>query len=563
MISIPANPGFALLFGALIAFATPRGLRGPVMLAASAACVALIFARDFGDYDRFAQIGLTVVLLRLDALSQVFGLACAIGAILMAMATSGRVNRHEDAAIFLLGGAATTAAFAGDLISFIAATELCGVAGAWVLLAGGGRAALPAGVRFLMWQGLGGLLLLTGVAFHLADGFDSSFTRLPADSWGGAFFLAGLAIKAAAPFVHVWLKDALSRASTVGAAALAIFATKVALYGLARGFSGEALLIGAGAAMALAGAVYAFAEDDIRRAFAYSLIAQTGLIVAAIGVGAPLSLAGAAAHAFTTTLSYGVLFLMLGAALDASGARRFSSIGGLGRAMPLTALFAVLAGLGAAAAPGLSGYVSETLTLHAISASGWRWPSLALSGAAAATAGLFALRLPAIFLGPARGAATRDAPFGILLAAAFGSFISLAIGAAPGWLYALLPPAPVSFHPYSGDRVGGHLQLIASAAAAVFLLRALGLAGRERSTRLLDIDALYEGPAAGVARWVGVVLLRIYGGVRAAVREVGARATSLAWSAAQASDRMHGAAAGWLALGGALALILAFYVIAA
>ena len=32
--------------------------------------------------------------------------------------------------------------------------------------------------------------------------------------------------------------------------------------------------------------------------------------------------------------------------------------------------------------------------------------------------------------------------------------------------------------------------------------------------RLLDVDAIYRGPAAGAGRWVGVVLLRVYGAWR-------------------------------------------------
>ena len=60
------------------------------------------------------------------------------------------------------------------------------------------------------------MLLLCGVAFHLAEGFNVEFAPLRADSVGGAFFFAGLFIKAAAPLAHVWFKDGIASASPVG-----------------------------------------------------------------------------------------------------------------------------------------------------------------------------------------------------------------------------------------------------------------------------------------------------------------------------------------------------------
>jgi hypothetical protein len=102
----------------------------------------------------------------------------------------------------------------------------------------------------------------------------------------------------------------------------------------------------------------------------------------------------------------------------------------------------------------------------------------------------------------------------MLLATALAAFFCVSIGLAPGWLYGLLP-AELAFRPYEIERVAPQLELLGAAGSAYLALHALRLAAPERTQRLLDVDAIYRGPAAGAGRWVGVVLLRIYGSWRA------------------------------------------------
>ncbi|MEJ0060486.1 MAG: hypothetical protein WDM79_13335 [Terricaulis sp.] len=58
-----------------------------------------------------AQIGLPVVLLDLDALNQVFGIAFIGSTILLAVYASARRHHFEDAAILLLAGGSVSALF--------------------------------------------------------------------------------------------------------------------------------------------------------------------------------------------------------------------------------------------------------------------------------------------------------------------------------------------------------------------------------------------------------------------------------------------------------------------
>lgn len=101
----------------------------------------------------------------------------------------------------------------------------------------------------------------------------------------------------------------------------------------------------------------------------------------------------------------------------------------------------------------------------------------------------------------------------MLLATALAAFFCISIGLAPGWLYGLLP-AELSFRPYEIERTAPQLELLGTAGAIYLMLRAFKLAAPERPLRLLDVDAIYRGPAVGAGRWVGVVLLRVYGAWR-------------------------------------------------
>lgn len=560
MLTISPNPGFALIIGALLAFASPKAFRGPIMLISPIACLALILWKPFGDYRGFSQIGLEVVQFRLDELSQIFGLAFAFGAILVALASGARRHRYEDAAMLFMAGGATTAVFAGDLISFIAAGELSALAGAWIVLAAGGKSALGAGVRLLIWQGFGGLLLLCGVAFHLADGFGPKFDQLAADSVGGAFFLAGLGIKVGAPLAHVWLKDAISSASPVGAVAISMFSAKLAVYALARGYGGEAMLVPVGAAMAIGGALYALAEDDLRRALAYSLLAQIGLAVAALGAGGRLGLAGAAAHAFTTAFAYAILFLAVGAVLLRTGTARASQLGGLARAMPLTALFCFAGALAAAGAPGFAVFVSEGLAQEAVQGEGWMNAWIALLAASAGAVALTAVRIPAsLFFGRIRALPSAEAPFHLLLGMALASFFCGAVGLAPSWLLDMAPPSPLLVDVFALDRAGPRLELLAAAAAGYGALMLTGLAAHKRPNDLLDVDAFYRGPATRLARFVGRTLMHAYAAFKTAM-DRGLEMLGQALTAiSRASDRPY--ATGTLSAAGTLGAFLLILVL--
>jgi multicomponent Na+:H+ antiporter subunit D len=540
MFEIVLNPGFALIFGALLVLALPMGLRPPAMALSAFVALWLLLEQEFGAADAVAQMGLNVVPLTLDPLNQVFGIAFCAVAIALALYSSARRNRYEDAAIMLLAGAAVTALFVGDLISFIAACSLAGLATAWVVFASPVEGAPAAGARLLIWQGLEGLLFLAGAAFHLSSGADNSISaRMSVTQIGGAFFFLALMIRVAAPFAHVWLKDAVGHASSAGAAAISAFSSILGIYALARLFGAEPLLVPIGATMLLLGVFYSAAEDDVRRAGAYGLLAQTGLCVALIGIGSPLALAASVAHGFTVIIAFALLQMVLGGVLVRLGVVRLSSLPGLSRSMPVTAFLLFIAGAAASSVPLFATYASLAVALESLA----QWETRLLWGLAiAGPAALFltlALRPTlAAHLNGEQQAQFREAPFGMLLAVLLATFLCVAVGLRPSWLY-LLMPTELGFDPFALDRLAPQLEVIGAAGVIYLVARAFALTPRDKSIALLDVDALYRGPLAGAGRWCGVVLLRLYGAWRDALKSAWRGAGHAAALGAAAWDRPY------------------------
>lgn len=561
-IAITLNPGFVCILAALIVLAAPRIARAPIIAASAVAALWLMLDRDFGAAAAAAQMGVPVVLLDLDALNRIFGIAMLIALIIIAMASSARRNRSEDAAILLMAGGAVSALFVGDLISFVGAAALAGLASAWLVFASPMPNSAQSGVRLLIWQGLEGLLFLVGVAFHLSAGAASSiFTQLDVATIGGGFIFAALLIRAGAPLAHVWLKDAIAHASPVGAAALSVFSTMLGVYALARLFPAVPLLIFVGMGMIVIGLAYAMAEDDARRVAASGLTAQTGVCVALIGLGSPLAMAAAEGHAFTTIFAFAALQIALGAILGKRGSVRVSTFDGVSRAMPLTATLLLIAGLAAAAAPLFASYTTIAIALEAMAQweLQWAWALIAC-----VPAGLFAalcLRLSlAAFDGVAVRTPIEEAPFPMLLGAALAAFFCLSVGVAPNWLYGLLPTT-LEFAPFALDRLAPHLALMGGAGVTLIAVRAFKLAPAERSVRLRDVDALYRGPLAGAGRWLGVVMLRVYGAAQAAAERQAATLGRLVMRLVRACDQPYRGGGGGKVQFGALVAVAAVALI--
>ena len=234
-----------------------------------------------------------------------------------------------------------------------------------------------------------GLITLAALAgSYQFDALAQAWAALPpAQATGLAWlFTLGFAFKLGLVPMHVWLPMAHPEAPASVSAMLSGVMVKAGLYGMLR-FAwqmpgappehwGTVLMI-AGAASALAGALYATVEADAKRLLAYSTIKHAGLLALATGLAATLAANGRPAiagvalvavlyHTIGHGLAKAAAFLAVGEAAHAAGSRDLEALGGLARRMPRTSLAALAATLALCALPPFSCFPGEWLTFQAL-----------------------------------------------------------------------------------------------------------------------------------------------------------------------------------------------------
>jgi multicomponent Na+:H+ antiporter subunit D len=498
------HPAWPLGLSAVASALAPAAGRRLLAVAAPAASVALAWSVPDGTRAALGLMGQELLWLRVDALGRVFALAFALLGGLGSLYALAEPRRRLLASAHGAAAAAIGVALAGDWVSLYLAWEALAVASFVLVLDGPGPRAAAAAFRYLLVHLAGGTALLAGITAHVAAGGSRAVEPIPG---GGpaALVLVAFMLNAAVPPLHAWLTDAYPESSPAGSVFLSAFATKAAVCALARVFPGLEVLIPFGVAMALYGVVFAVLENDIRRLLAYHIVSQVGYMVTAVGVGTPLALAGAAAHAFCHILYKGLLLMGAGAVVHATGRGRLTELGGLARAMPGTLTLYMVGALSISGAPLLNGFVSKSVVVAAAEADHRPLVAGLLHLASVGTFLHTGLKLPWFtFAGPRRSPAPAPVPRSMTLAMGLAAGLCLLTGVWPALLYRLLP-FPVGWQPYTAAHVLESLELLAGTALGFALLRR-HLAGEPTIT--LDTDRLYRALGRAVAEGLAPAVAR-------------------------------------------------------
>lgn len=290
----------------------------------------------------------------------------------------------------LLGIAATGDAF--NIFVFLEVSSLS----TYVLIAmGRQRKALFAAYRYLIMGTIGATLIVIGIGMlylltgtlnlhDMATRLDTTQNTRPA-LMALAFISVGVFLKLALFPLHQWLPNAYAYAPSAVSVFLAATATKVAIYVLLRFYFTvfgqdsftelplRPLII----LLALSGmfiaSIIAIYQQDLKRLFAFSSVAQVGYILLGIGIGNASGLLSAVLHLFNHGIAKGAVFLLLGIVAYAMGSTQLSHLKGLGKTMPWTSAGIVIAGLSLIGVPGTNGFISKWYLLLAAMEDGQWW----------------------------------------------------------------------------------------------------------------------------------------------------------------------------------------------
>ena len=398
-------------------------------------------------------------------------------------------RRLELASAFAYASGAIGVCFAGDLITLFLFWELMALFSTLVVWFGGTPGARAAGVRYAIVHLLGGVILKVGIEGVVVHTGSIDIQPLQANNFDTYMMLAGILINAAAPPVSAWLSDAYPEASPSGSLFLSAFTTKTAILALILLFPCTELLIYVGMFMILYGIIWALLENNVRRILAFSIVNQVGFMVVAVGIGTPMALNGATAHAFAHIIYKALLFMSAGVVIYHTGKEKCNELGGLYRTMPITAACGIVGALAISSFPLTSGFTTKTMISEAASMEGLVlvWYVLA-----AASAGVFlhaGIKFPwYVFFQKDSGLRPKDAPWNMSLAMLLFVAMCFLIGIMPAPFYELLP-YPTDFNAYKPGKVVFYLQLLLFSGLAFFLLLPLM---KRTNTLTLDTDWLWR-----------------------------------------------------------------------
>ena len=494
-VSIP--PALVLILGGLLLPLVRTRAQEVVVLALPVLSLGLIWIVPEGPALTFGFLDYELVPVRGTALGRLFATVFSVMAFGGALFALRQARLLELVAAFVYAGSAIGVALAGDLITLFVFWELMAVGSTMVIFASDQPGAYGAGIRYSLVHLLGGVILMAGIAGHVAQTGSVAFGALELDGLGRCMILAGFLINTGAPPFSAWIADAYPEASPSGMVFLSAFTTKTAVYALLVGFPGSWILIPVGLYMVFYGIIYALLENDFRRILAYSIVNQVGFMVVGIGIGTEVALNGAAAHAVSHIIYKALLLMSAGSVLRMTGKRKCTEVGGLFRTMAVTTVCGIIGALAISSFPLTSGFVSKSLISQGSVAQHLTGVWFLLT---AASAGVFlhaGIKFPwFVFFHKDSGLRPPDPPITMRMPMWFFAFLSVAIGLFPGQLYALLP-YPVDYEPYTLLHVWAYLQLLLFAGLTFFVMFPLM---KRTETISLDFDWFY--------RRLGVVLAR-------------------------------------------------------
>jgi proton-translocating NADH-quinone oxidoreductase chain N len=374
-------------------FANP--VRWVGLAALLAACVPFVMA--WKDLAAGADLSLTVgvIALRFDGISLLLCAAVLALGVMVSLFSGpyigGETGQEKYHALLnAMLGAMLGLGCAADLFNLWVWFETAAVASYMLVAYHSNRtASLEAGVKYLVQNSVGSMLVLIGIGIvfaytgtlNLAELktliAGGTVARLPLLA-AGALFVIGFGVKIAMVPMHTWLPDAHSQAPSGISALLSGVVIETGLVALLRALAvlvdasagwGTVLLV-FGCVNMLAGNLLALRQTQVKRLLAFSSLSHVGYMLLGLGFAISFGQAdgaqGGVFHLLTHAAMKGLAFLAAGCLLYALRLSRgdgnpltSADLAGAARRYPLTAIALSIALLGLGGLPPLGGFMSK------------------------------------------------------------------------------------------------------------------------------------------------------------------------------------------------------------
>jgi multicomponent Na+:H+ antiporter subunit A len=235
------------------------------------------------------------------------------------------------------------------------------------------RASRAAGMQALMVTTFGGLAMLVGIlllgaragTFRVSEVLAAPPTG-PSVTVAVLLLLLGALSKSALFPFHFWLPGAMAAPTPVSAylhaaamvkAGIYLVALLVPAFAAVPGWRG--LLLSLGVLTMLLGGWRSLRQLDIKLLLAYGTVSQLGFLLVVVSLGTRAAALAGLAMLVAHALFKATLFLVVGIVDHQTGTRDLRRLSGVGRAAPVLAGVAILAGASMAGLPPLIGFVAK------------------------------------------------------------------------------------------------------------------------------------------------------------------------------------------------------------
>ncbi|MEX0318768.1 MAG: monovalent cation/H+ antiporter subunit D family protein [Ruegeria sp.] len=310
---------------------------------------------------------------------------------------------------------------------------------------------------YLMGASKSVLLAAIALTYHLAGSLDFVPGGLLAEVGASSLvltvvyfcYLFGFA-KAALMPLHAWLPAAMVAPTPVSALLHAVAVVKMGVFCVLRvvfHVFGTELMDGLGLALVTAylasftilmASVYALTRDDLKARLAYSTVSQLSYIVLGAVLFSPVAMVGGIYHIAAHAISKITLFFCAGSIFCASGKRKISEMGGIGRRLPWTMGAFFIGSLSMIGVPPASGFVSKWyLALGSVEAEQFAFLVVLLVSSVLNAAYFLPVSYVAFFGEPNEGqGGVREIPM-VTIPLVVTAVLSLLMGIFPGYFIAL------------------------------------------------------------------------------------------------------------------------------
>jgi multicomponent Na+:H+ antiporter subunit D len=253
------------------------------------------------------------------------------------------------------------------------------------------ESAFKAGLHYLLISSLAAMLFLLGTMFiYYAFGtlniqiimaeMTPSMVAEPSIQLAYILMMSGIFVKAAFFPVYSWLPKAHGVATSSVSALLSGLIVKGAIYLIIRlhlqmfhaPYDFSEVIFWLGVLSALAGALFAMSQKDIKQVLAFHTISQVGLIVMGLMTNDDTSYVGGLLHVFNHAFFKGLLFLVAGVIIEHYQTKKINDIRGLWKTMPWVSILLIVGILGITGAPLFNGFVSKSLIKYAFKEDGFK-----------------------------------------------------------------------------------------------------------------------------------------------------------------------------------------------